>query len=959
MRLLLKLFLGLAVLVFAMFLWMGLSRAADSICTVTNEAGDNRSNSLIYHVLNFADGDCDEIHFSSGIRTIEVLSKFDVPAGKRIIGNLDSDGNPKVTIKAASSVTADYLIKLTGHNTSNRPTLANVAVEYPGKTAVYIGSSADGHILEDVTVQGSTFGLKVYADDTKLKGIVAKNNTDDGIKIYGDNNWIYQSDNKSSRIYKNSDHGIVIHDGDSNKVSRGSFYENGGDGIKHSGTGNYNFSAPEDFVVVYREGESRRFGLIGHVDPFAQTVEVFKADVDNDEGKYYKKTVALEDIYPDRSGDGRALFRTVIETSSIGLGEALVTTATGNVLTNPATGALSINNTSEFSAPIVPESARRIDADDECVSQGWFLKALQRSPSNPWAATNSAGVTYQELDPDHNCLFDTAGAGVEPEPEPEVPVCTDGCSALENQILVFECFRLCRANEACVRDNRGTIDRNANGIPDVCDDDLDADGIPDYRLDNCPGVANPRQENNDGDGRGDACDFDDDNDGLTDTEEEIAGTDPKKPDTDGDGYCDGRGEGYGSHSCIPGDNCILRYDVRQKDSDKDGIGDLCDDEPQNPCSMNDSDGDGYPDFNFDELGQRDNCPNIYNPDQDQDADGDGVGNPCDPDDDNDGMRDDIESAQAWFYNFFAGSGLDAFVNLNPLDPDSDNDGYCDGACVDSNGDGFCEGLTCRPGDNCPVTFNSLAGIAGADAPQDDADNDGIGDFCDLAALTTGGRTDTDADGVRDGDDNCPVVYNRKMAFQSDQPDKDGDLTGDACDDNSDGDSSGDVRESENILYQWWNANDPLTTDPSLARMCMFGDLDGDGIPDGDDNCPETVNPDQLDMDNDGVGDVCDDDIDGDGILNTPDNCDFVFNPNQADADHDGVGDSCDTLPDTSSAPAVPNESYYDFQGGGGNGNTGAGCSLNAAGKPGLTWLLSLIVIGFAVVLCRRHQTDHT
>ena len=53
---------------------------------------------------------------------------------------------------------------------------------------------------------------------------------------------------------------------------------------------------------------------------------------------------------------------------------------------------------------------------------------------------------------------------------------------------------------------------------------------------------------------------------------------------------------------------------------------------------------------------------------------------------------------------------------------------------------------------------------------------------------------------------------------------------------------------------------------------VTSDSDNDGILYEMDNCPNTANADQADMDGDGVGDVCDDDIDGDGILNADDNC---------------------------------------------------------------------------------------
>jgi|GEM_PF-2525311 len=65
-----------------------------------------------------------------------------------------------------------------------------------------------------------------------------------------------------------------------------------------------------------------------------------------------------------------------------------------------------------------------------------------------------------------------------------------------------------------------------------------------------------------------------------------------------------------------------------------------------------------------------------------------------------------------------------------------------------------------------------------------------------------------------------------------------------CADGVDNDCDGLIDEDESL-------------DPACRTQPGTDDLDGDGIADAEDNCPETSNPDQADSNGDGIGDACD------------------------------------------------------------------------------------------------------
>ncbi|MGB0592077.1 MAG: PKD domain-containing protein, partial [Myxococcota bacterium] len=515
-----------------------------------------------------------------------------------------------------------------------------------------------------------------------------------------------------------------------------------------------------------------------------------------------------------------------------------------------------------------------------------------------------------------DCLVDQKDNPDQPPPEDKEALYNIGCCCgapcdelgvsvnnEETECVFAEVDGVTMEVLACVTDEP---DSDGDGIKDSCDwcpqykpgeDDPDGDGIC-SEIDNCPEVANADQVDADQDGRGDVCDACPDGvvlaqpgpDGKVSKPEQ--GADPNDPDGDGvlDCYPWGCEAGAGPDCVI--DNCPGVYNPDQLDSDGDAdqevhAGDACDTDVDNDGTPNDVDEDDDGDDVIDAL---DNCPNTPNTDQ-SDSDEDLANGSCDAGDASegclgDGLGDVCDPCPGLALNDKDGDGF--------VDCDADGDGDDDDPCPDEP--------EFFDGDNLPVCLDNCPEVS--NPSQIDSDGDDVGDACDPEPF----YTDSDLDGIPNGEDACPEGATGWLAADGQDIDMDG------CRDDEDTDTDGDgilnVDDSCEAGETGWtsdavNDNDGDGCKDDGATPGAPGedtDDDNDGLADNDDECPKgDLEWDQVDSQQDHDQDGCQDagedtDDDNDGLVDGDDECQkgevgWDQESSSEDKDQDGCQDA--------------------------------------------------------------------
>jgi hypothetical protein len=449
-----------------------------------------------------------------------------------------------------------------------------------------------------------------------------------------------------------------------------------------------------------------------------------------------------------------------------------------------------------------------------------------------WLDTDSDGLgNNQDLDDDNDQFLDVDELAVDSDPLDltSTPADFDGDLIADVSDADIDNDSVLNAQDAFDYDASETLDTDGDGIGNNTDPDIDGDGV-DNTSDVFPNDTNESVDT-DGDGKGDNADTDLDGDGVNNATDTFPSDGSEAIDTDGDGT---------------GDNAdVFPNDVSETiDTDGDGTGDNSDTFPSDASETIDTDGDGT--GNNSDAFPSDASETI-------DTDGDGIGDNSDafPSDASETIDTDGDGT---------GDNADVFSNDVSETIDTDGDGKGDNSdtfpsdaseTIDTDGDGTGDNGDAFPSDATETIDTDGDGIGdnGDVFPSDasetiDTDGDGTGDNGDAFPSDATETIDTDGDGIGDNGDAFPSDTSETIDTDGDGTGDNGDVFPSDASEVSDSDSDGTGDNADAF------PNDAIENT----------DTDGDGTGDVADNCPVDVNEDQLDINGNGKGDVCENEL---------------------------------------------------------------------------------------------------